>query len=67
MKECPKCKGTQGYIYVLVVRYYQECDWEGNPISAECGPGIQDSEGRMLECVECGVRFRRSTIEKGES
>lgn len=64
MEACPKCKGTEGYVYDLVVRYYQECSWDGNPTASECGQGVSGYEGRMLECVECGARFRRSTIER---
>lgn len=64
MKACPKCKGTEGYVYDLIVRYYQECDWEGNPTAADIGQGTPRDDSKMVECVECGARFRRSTIER---
>lgn len=64
MEACPKCKGTLGYVYTLVVYFNQECDWNGNPTVAETGSGPPRNEGKILECVECYTRFRRSTIER---
>ena len=66
MNACPKCNGTEGYIYILIVTYYQECNWEGHPTASEVGAGSPRNEGKMLECVECGARFRRSTIERSQ-
>lgn len=64
MHECPKCGGTEGYTYILVVTYNQYCSWEGNLINDEDAFTRGRDEGRMVECVECGARFRRSTIER---
>ena len=66
MHACPKCGGTEGYYYTLIVAYAQYCEWNGEPIDAEHTFDERSHEGRILECAECGARFRRSTIERGE-
>ena len=61
---CPKCGGSEGYFFRLLVAYNSHCDWQGNPVNAEHTFEDGRNEGNLLECVECGARFRRSTIEK---
>jgi DNA-directed RNA polymerase subunit RPC12/RpoP len=58
---CPECGGTAGYSYKMTAKLIQFCHWDGTPKSfAQTGV----TEGKVVECENCGSAFRRSTIEK---
>lgn len=56
MDKCPKCGGTGGYTYKILVPYIQWVDWHGNPQGAESGTSGA-WVGKIGECANCHYRF----------
>lgn len=61
---CPQCGGDGGYEYLMAMQFVQKCSWSGIPIAFEHRRGPRNYESKVVECVDCLTRFRRSTIDK---
>lgn len=59
--KCPWCGGWSGYKTISTVAYTQLSDWDGEPIDSEQGGRL--TGGKIGECVDCGRRFRISTLD----
>lgn len=59
-KCCPKCGGTQGYEYSLVVEHVMNEEW-GN--EASCGDS-EHSLQSLVRCIDCGARFQFEALKR---
>lgn len=63
LSACPKCGGTVGFKFVQLEQNTYVMDWGGEPVSGDDSVCVHR---HMPECIECGARFRWSTIEWGQ-
>lgn len=65
MSECPWCKGVSGYKTSYLVSFTQLTEWNGEGFDSE--QEARSGLGKTGECLDCGRRFRLSTLNNVEN
>lgn len=59
MDACPRCGGTNGYRFEMTETHRMFGDWGGEAQAGDSGINVKRT---MPQCMDCGHRFRWSTL-----